>query len=93
MSKQIIIPSDYNLNFNTISDFKDCMIRCGEVEFVWNDKIYDVVHPENGILITEGNKPKTEKLCKNADEVLEYMIDGERLRDIITKVKVVARTI
>lgn len=35
----------------------------------------------------------TEKWCDNADEVLEYIIDGERLRDIITKVEVTDRTL
>lgn len=39
------------------------------------------------------NQQKTEKWCKDVDEVLEYMIDGERLRDIITKVEVTDRTI
>lgn len=36
---------------------------------------------------------QTEKWCNNADEVLEYVIDGDRLRDIITKVDVTSRTI
>ena len=36
---------------------------------------------------------RTEKWCDSADEVLEYIIDGDRLRDIITKVDVTSRTI
>lgn len=39
------------------------------------------------------NQQKTEKWCEDVDEILEYMIDGERLRDIITKVEVTDRTI
>ena len=39
------------------------------------------------------NMEATEKWCDNADEVLEYIIDGERLRDIITKVDVTDRTL
>lgn len=39
------------------------------------------------------NMEETEKWCDTADEVLEYQIDGERLRDIITKVEVIDRTI
>ena len=89
----IIIPPEYNYNFESISDFKWCMRCNGEVEFVWNEKTYDIVHPIDGILITEARKPETEKLCNDADEVLEYLIDGVRLREIITEVKVVARTI
>ena len=36
---------------------------------------------------------QTEKWCDTADEVLEYVIDGDRLRDIITEVEVTDRTI
>jgi len=79
--------------FKTISDFKDCMIRNGEVEFEWNEKIYSITHPQNGISISEANKQDTEKICFNADEVMEYLVDGVKLRDIITQVKVLARTI
>ncbi|MCL2014505.1 MAG: DUF4417 domain-containing protein [Oscillospiraceae bacterium] len=93
MSNHIVLPKDHNMNFETISNFKWCMKANGEVQFKWNDKIYSIVHPIDGILITEAYKSETEKLCKDADDVLEYVIDGVRLRDIITKVKVTARTI
>lgn len=43
-------------------------------------------------VLTE-NMEATEKWCDNADEILEYIIDGERLRDIITKVDVTGRTL
>ena len=36
---------------------------------------------------------RTEKWCDTADEVLEYIIGGDRLRDVITQVKVWERTI
>ena len=36
---------------------------------------------------------RTEKWCDTADEILEYMIGGDRLRDVITQVKVWERTI
>lgn len=70
--------------FKTISDFKDCMIRNGEVEFEWNEKIYSITQPQNGISISEVNKQDTEKICFNADELMEYLVDGVKLRDIIT---------
>lgn len=89
--------------FKTISDFKDCMIRGGEVEFVWNDKTFGVFPLLNKtptsptqILITRvyvDDPGPTEMWCDTADDVLEYRIDGDRLRDIITKVKVTSRTI
>lgn len=78
--------------FKTISNFKDCMIRNGEVEFEWNGKSYSITHP-NKISISEANKQETEKLCSTADEVLEYKVGDDRLRDVITQVTVWSRTI
>ncbi len=34
---------------------------------------------------------RTEKWCDTADEVLEYMVGNDRLRDVITKVEVIFR--
>lgn len=79
--------------FKTISDFKWCMHYHGEVEFVWNAKSYSIGHAPGTIRISEAFRQETERLCKDADEVLEYIIDGVRLRDIITKVEVRDRTI
>ena len=78
--------------FKTISDFKDCMARHGEVEFEWNGKNYSITHPDK-ISISEANKHDTEKMCNTADEVLEYKVGDDRLRDVITQVTVWSRTI
>ena len=43
-----------------------------------------------GIAHTDGS---CERIYNTPDELLEYMVDGERLRDIITKVCVVSRSI
>lgn len=89
--------------FETISDFKWCMHSGGEVQFEWHGKVFGIwpklrKTPESPfqILISQvliDNMEATEKWCDNADEVLEYIIDGDRLRDIITKVDVTDRTI
>ena len=79
--------------FETINDFKECMRYHGEVEFEWKGVLYTITHPEGMINISEAWKPETEQWCATADEALEYMIDGVRLRDIITQVEVKARTI
>lgn len=103
MSKIIIVPPDANYNFETISDFKWCMKCGGEVEFVFHDSIFGMF-PKlkqsdaacEQILIVQKdveNQKNTEKWCNTADEVLEYMIDGVCLRDIITEVEVTERTI
>ena len=89
--------------FETISDFKWCVNCGGEVQFEWHGKIFGIwpklrKTPEFPLqmLISQvlvDNMGATEKWCDNADEVLEYIIDGERLRDIITKVEVTDRTL
>ena len=78
--------------FKTISDFKDCIIRNGEVEFEWDGRNYSITHPDK-ISISEANKRETEKLCSTADEVLEYKVGDTSLRDVITQVTVWSRTI
>ena len=72
----------------------------GEVEFCWKGKVYCVFGklqktPNDAVqmYISEADKPETEKWCDDVDEVLEYIIDGQKLREIITKVKVLSRTI
>lgn len=78
--------------FKTISDFKDCMIRGGEVLFCWNSQRYGVFHNHRGYCIafdSGGN----EKWCDTTDEILEYRVGGDRLRDVITQVTVLDRTI
>ena len=89
--------------FETISDFKWCVNCGGEVQFEWHGKVFGIwpklrKTPESPLqmLISQvliKNMEATEKWCDNADEVLEYIIDGERLRDIITKVDVTDRTL
>ena len=94
MSSKFIGPNTPEQNrFVTISDFKWCMKYHGEVEFKWNKKRYGIIHNLDSIIISELYNEKTEKICKDADEVLEYKVGEDRLRDVITKVTVWDRTI
>ena len=86
--------------FKTISEFKWCMHDGGEVAFNWNGKGYGIFpkvkpNPESEpmILIGEDNKEETDMWYATPDEVLEYLVDGIRLREIITRVEVTDRTI
>lgn len=45
------------------------------------------------ITIYQCGHPETEKVCETAEEALEYMVGEDRLRDVITQVRVVERTI
>lgn len=98
-------PDDYR--FVSIDDFKWCMTYGGEVNFEWNGKEFCAFShlqrtEDSPIQILICPSDETEKLygslypdkwCDTPDEALEYVIDGDRLRDIITKVEVTDRTI
>lgn len=95
--------------FKTISEFKWCVDCGGEVEFQWKGKSYSITHPDGRINIGEGyyikdgknynvlsNEPCIDKegmWGDTADDILEYIVGGDRLRDVITQVEVVVRTI
>lgn len=91
-------------NFTSISDFKWSMKCGGEVVFIWNGITYccfgKLTPPgktETMLYISkadcEENWEASEKWCETSDEVLEYMVGFDRLRDVITQVTVIDRTI
>ena len=79
--------------FKTISEFKECMVRGGEVEFLWKGIHYSVTHYSDSISISHSCRQDTEMQRKTADEILEYMVGEDRLRDVITQVTVLLRTL
>ena len=79
--------------FKTISEFKECIIRGGEVEFTWNGINYSVTSSGDKISISQFYSQDTERLCDSPDEALEYVVGEDRLRDVITQVTVIERTI
>ena len=81
--------------FKSISDFKWCIERGGEVEFMWKGISYGAIRygTDNMITLYEAYKPETEGVYETADDALEYMVGGDRLRDVITQVTVLNRTI
>lgn len=92
--KEIIVPYG-SMNFETISEFKRSINWGAEIEFEWNGAVFNIIRygTDGKITIYAANKPETEKVCETADEALEYMVGDDRLRDIITKVHVVSRSI
>lgn len=63
------------------------------MEFIWKGKPYSITNPDGKISISEAFKQETEKLYDTADELLENLVGGDRLRDVITQVEVLCRTI
>ncbi|MEG1577445.1 MAG: hypothetical protein RR336_01625, partial [Oscillospiraceae bacterium] len=78
--------------FKTISDFEECIIRGGEPIFVWNGVRYGVCFHDKGYCIAYVDG-ENERICNTPDDVLEYMVGNDRLRDVITQVTVIERTI
>ena len=79
--------------FVSISDFKWCMSCGGEVEFDWVGQKYGVSHMKEKIIIYLYNQPDTTKYFSTADDALEYRVGNDRLRDVITQVTVLDRTL
>ena len=90
--------------FRSAADFADCMHRGGEVQFEWKGVLYccfGCVEPEPGartrMVISQAGSAelnaRTEMWADTPDGILEYTVGGDRLRDVITQVKVWERTI
>ena len=96
------LPGDGKWSIPIIPKFQ---MKCGgEVVFEWGGTKYccfgKISPSENGVPLmvicqagsVEVNR-RTEKWCETADELLEYMVGEDRLRDVITRVTVMERTI
>ena len=60
---------------------------------MWNENLYSITPRSNGkISISMAYRKDTETLCDTSDEVLEYMVGSDRLRDVITQVAVLDRS-
>ena len=95
--------------FKTISEFKWCVNHGGEVEFEWKGNQYTICHPEGRINIGAGCYKKDGKYYNmntdeeytsedelwgdTADDILEFNVSGDKLRDVITQVTVWSRFI
>ena len=81
--------------FKSISDFKWCMKCGGEVEIEWNGIRYGIIRygTDDKITIYVWNRPETECCFDTVDDALEHMVGSDRLRDVITQVTVLDRTI
>ena len=81
--------------FKTISEFKDCIIYGAEIELEWKGVHFGIIRygVDDKITAYLWNQPDTEQAFDSADDALEYIVAGDRLRDVITQVTVLNRTI
>ena len=65
MNKTPIVPDRNSLEdnrFQSISDFKWCMKRNGEVQFRWKGILYTIVHVNDKIVVSVGYYKKGENI-------------------------------
>ena len=79
--------------FVSISEFKWCVDKGGEIDFIWDGKEYGISHSRGRIIAYLWGQPDTTQYFATADDVLNYMVGSDRLRDVITQVTVLDRTI
>ena len=91
------------MRFKTISEFKDCVKRGAEIVIEWNGIEYGIftvpinqrkdskIHYISRFGNAEVHRA-TVLYAETPDEILEYMVGENRLRDVITKVYVNERT-
>lgn len=82
--------------FESISDFKFSLIHGREIEFRWNGVDYGVFHEgvgDKSFLLCESYKKDTDAYFHSADELLDFVIQGKKLREIITNIEVLWRNL
>lgn len=83
---------EYDHNFKNAADFAQCMNRGCEVEFLYAGKNYSITQHKNKIILCEMYNESSEKQYQDPIAALEYKIDGKKLEDILSKMKIIFRT-
>lgn len=90
----MIIPySQDSYRFPTIREFQTSMHQGAEVVIEREGGEYGIWSEGNQIRITCADYPNRNRVFETTDEVLEYSVGNDRLRDVITQATVLDRTI
>lgn len=93
MEDKIFYLDDFE-KFETQSEFKFCLMHGGEVQFVWKDKQYTTYRSEGKYFIAEVYKiDETGCWYDTPNDLLNYDVNGDILRDVITQVDIIERTL
>ena len=74
-----------------ITELYDNISRGGEIEFTYKDKQYSITHSNEGIHVMEAYNYSTERIYQSPDEIGDYIIDGEQLKDFFDNVEITFR--
>ena len=83
---------DEAMRFKTISEFKNSLVNGGEIVIEWKDVEYGIFRERDRFFIGHST-PEENVYYDSPDELLEYRVGNDRLRDVITKVTVIDRTL
>lgn len=75
----------------SIDDLIDNISRGGEIEFEYRNKKYSITHTSETILVMEFNNYNTLEVYNSAEEIIDYKIGEERIKDLLGKIKVTFR--
>ena len=81
---------DFSL-FESIDDFKFSLVHGREIVFEWKNVEYGVFHEGEGkesFFICESNKDEQGRYFETVDELLDFKIQGQPLKNFITQVKI-----
>lgn len=82
------------MRFKTISEFKYCLSHGAEIVIEWNGVEYGIFMDYVTKRFYIGyDSPDTNVFYDTPDELLEYRVGNDRLRDVITKAIVIDRTL
>lgn len=77
--------------FKSYEELVENISRSGEVEFLYNGQDYSVLPIPEGIVVLEQYNEDSEIIYDNPEAVGNYLIDGEYLKDVITKAEITFR--
>lgn len=84
--------SKYENKFYDANDLIEALNRGCEVEFLYKNRRYSITQlTDKSMMIGECYKSGSEKICKDANQVLEFEIEEVKLRDIINNIRIVDR--
>lgn len=83
--------------FESISDFKQSLMWGKEIEFEWNGVVHVAFRfagkGDKEFLLGEANTDSKDVYFSSIEDVLDFEIDGQKLREVITEVDVIDRFI
>ena len=79
--------------FENEKEFYDSISRGGEIEFLFRNKHYSIIHHNSMTLVVETGEQYSEKCYLNSRDVGNYEIDGIKLRDLLNDIDIVFRSL